>query len=223
MAVPDNYRLFKFKNGEDVIAECFESPEDQNHYILRRPMQIQIMMGLDKNKNPVPVKLIMTEWLAFAQNDSAVVPRDEIMCWGKPTEQIVGVYESEKKRIDAMRANSDTETPPQNELDKTDEQIAAEKAKQRKINKMNRRILINMSLGDLVRFLESVGLDIEEEPWKSLANPPDDDEDDDEDEDEPESPPNLDGSLDIMPDVDGDGHVDPWGNPWKGPKPPKPD
>ena len=214
MAIPDNYRLFKFKNGEDVIAECFETPEDQNHYVLRRPMQIQIMMGLDKDRNPVPAKLIMTEWLAFADNDTAIVPRSEILCWGKPTKLIVKVYDNEKKRIDEMRANADTETPPPNELDKTDEQTADDKAKKRKASKMERRIFINMSLGDLMKFLEGVGLDIDDEPWKSLVNPPDEDEDDEE-----ESPPNIDGSLDIMPDEDGKGWHDPYGNPWEGPPP----
>ncbi len=216
MAIPNNYRLFKFKNGEDVIAECFETPEDQNHYVLRRPMQIQIMMGLDKDRNPVPKKLIMTEWLAFADDDTAVVPRSEILCWGKPTKLIVAVYDTEKKRIDAMRANIDTETPPPNELDKTDEQIAADKAKKHKANKKDRRIFINMSLGDLMKFLEGVGLDIDDEPWKSLVNPPDEDEDED---DEEESPPNIDGSLDIMPDEDGKGWHDPYGNRWEGPPP----
>lgn len=215
MAIPNNYRLFKFKNGEDVIAECFETPEDQNHYVLRRPMQIQIMMGLDKDRNPVPKKLIMTEWLAFADDDTAIVPRSEILCWGKPTKLIVAVYDTEKKRIDAMRANTDTEAPP-NQLDKTDEQAAEDKTKKRKADKKDRRIFINMSLGDLMKFLEGVGLDIEDEPWKSLVNPPDEDEDED---DEEESPPNIDGSLDIMPDEDGKGWHDPYGNRWEGPPP----
>lgn len=219
MAIPESYRLFKFKNGEDVIAECFESPDDQKHYILRRPMQVQIMMGLDKNHNPVPAKLIMTEWLAFAQDDTAVVPRDTILCWGKPTELIAGVYDSEKKRIDKLRANADMKTPPPNELDKTDEQIAAEtKANKRNKNKKNKRIVIQMTLETLMKFLEGVGLDIEEEPWKSMVNPPDFEEEDEDDEDE-ESPPNLDGSLDIMPDEDGKGWHDPYGNPWDGPPP----
>ncbi len=61
MAVPENYKLFKFKNGEDVIAEYIEHPEDKNHLVLHRPMQIQVMMAMDKNRNPVPAKLIMTE------------------------------------------------------------------------------------------------------------------------------------------------------------------
>lgn len=227
MQIPENYQLFKFKNGQDVIAEVFESPEDKNHLILRRPMQIQIMTKLDPKGNPVPAKLIMIEWLAFSQNDSVVVPRENILCYGKPTSLIAGVYDNEKKRIDRMRANADTETPPPNELDKTDEKISkpmpeqkkAEKCKNKKLKQM---IFIQMSIETLMRFLENMGLDIEDEPWKAMVSPPDDDdmdEDDDDDEDEEETPQNLDGRMDIMPDVDGDGWVDPFGNPWSGPEP----
>ncbi len=216
MQIPDTYRLFKFKNGEDIIAETFESPEDKNNLILRRPMQIQIMMGLDKARNPVPTKLIMTEWLAFSQDDTAIVPRENILCYGKPTELICGVYDNEKKRIDKLRDNVDTKTPPSNELDKsvaeilTGEKLQEKQAKQDK--KRQKMIFIQMSLTTLLRFLESMGLDVDDEPWKSMVNPPDSDEDEDEDEDD--QPQNLDGRMDIMPDVDGDGWVDPFGNPW---------
>lgn len=220
MAVPEKYRLFKFKNGEDVIAEYVEHPTDKEHVILHRPMQVQVMMALDKNNNPVPAKLIMTEWLAFSQNDTAVVPRDSILCWGNPTELIAGVYENEKRRIDQMRSNADMGTPPPNELDKTPEQIAEEKkAEKRRNKKKNRVIVMQMTLGTLIKFLEMLGLDTNDEPWKSMVNPPDaddeeeDDEEDDEEEDE-DKPANLDGRLDIMPDVDGEGYVDPYGNKW---------
>ncbi len=223
MQIPENYQLFKFKNGEDVIAEVFVSPEDKNHLILRRPMQIQVMMRLDKNRNPVPAKLIMTEWLAFSQGDSVVVPRNNILCYSKPTEMIVGVYDNEKKRIDKMRANSDTETPPPNELDKTDEELTEQKKVQKQKDKKRRKmIFMQMSLETMMRFLEGLGLDIEEEPWKTMVNPPDSDDDDefeDDDDDEEEKPENIDGRMDIMPDVDGDGWVDPFGNPWSGPEP----
>lgn len=218
MEIPENYRLFKFKNGEDIIAEFFESPEDKNHLILRRPMQIQIMMGFDKSGNPVPKKLIMTEWLPFTQGDSAIVPVENILCYGKPTGLICGVYDNEKKRIDKLRANADTKTPPPNELDKSDEEVGATtKAQAKKDKKRAKMIFIQMSLSTLMRFLENLGLDVEDEPWKSMVNPPDsDDEDEDEEdeEDEDEHPQNLDGRMDIMPDVDGDGWVDPFGNPW---------
>lgn len=215
MEIPDTYRLFKFKNGEDIIAETFESPEDKNHLILRRPMQIQIMMGLDRSGNPVPAKLIMTEWLAFTQDDTAIVPRENILCYGKPTELICGVYDNEKKRIDKMRENADTETPPPNELDLSDGETAAAEAlqdkKDKKDKKRQKMILIQMSLPTLLRFLESMGLDVDDEPWKSMINSSDSDEDG---ENEDEEPQNLDGRMDIMPDVDGDGWVDPFGNPW---------
>ncbi len=216
MKIPDTYRLFKFKNGEDVIAETFESPEDKIHLILRRPMQIQIMMGMDKAGNPVPAKLIMTEWLAFSQDDTAIVPRENILCHGKPTELICGVYDNEKKRIDKMRANTDMKTPPPNELDKSDEEIAVgeklqEKLQEKQDKKRQKMIFIQMSLSTLLRFLESMGLDVDDEPWKAMVNPPDFDEDG---EDEDDTPQNLDGRMDIMPDVDGDGWVDPFGNPW---------
>ncbi len=229
MEIPENYRLFKFKNGEDVIAEFFESPEDKNHLILRRPMQIQIMMSFDKSGNPVPKKLIMTEWLPFSHGDTAIVQRDSILCYGKPTGLICGVYDNEKKRIDTLRANGDMETPPPNELDKSgksgkggkgvkgDEELASEaKVQERKAKKRAKMIFIQMSLSTLMRFLETIGLDVEDEPWKSMVNPSDSDEeeDDDDDEDEEDQPRNLDGRMDIMPDVDGDGWVDPFGNPW---------
>lgn len=216
MEIPENYQLFKFKNGDNVISETFASPDDHKHIILRRPMKIQIMMSLNEDGNPIPTKLVMTEWLSFAQEDTAIITRDNILCCGKPTKLIAAVYDSEKKRIDEMRENADTETPPPNELDKSDEQVAAEKkSKSRKNKKRNKMILMQMSLETLMRFLESMGLDIEEEPWKTMVNPPDQDEDDDEmEEDEEPSPPNLDGRMDIMPDVDGDGWVDPFGNPW---------
>ena len=234
MTIPDNYRLFKFKNGEDVIAEYFETPEDTKNYILHRPMKFQVMMGMDKNLNPVPQKLIMTEWLAFSQNDTAVVPRDTILCWSKPSVMIAKVYDNEKRRIDEMRSKIDMDAAPPNELDKTDKpgkpgkpgkpdekRTSEKKAIIRKLNKLHRKIHIVMSLENLMRFLESVGLDIEDEPWKTVVNPPDmeDDDDLDEDDDDEESPSNLDGSLDIMPDVDGEGFVDPFGNPWDGPTP----
>lgn len=217
MEVPDNYQLFKFKNGENVIAETFESPDDKKHLILRRPMKIQIMMSLNRQGNPIPTKLVMTEWLSFAQDDTAIITRDNILCSGKPTKLIVAVYDNEKKRIDKMRENADMETPPPNELDETDEQVAVEKKLQdRKNRKRNKMILMQMSLETLMRFLENMGLDIEDEPWKTMVNPPDQDDDDDDEmeEDEESNPPNLDGRMDIMPDVDGDGWVDPFGNPW---------
>ena len=226
MEIPENYRLFKFKNGQDVISEFFESPEDKNHLILRRPMQIQIMMGLDKSGNPVPKKLIMTEWLPFSHGDTSIVQRNSILCYGKPSVMICGVYNNEKKRIDTLRANSDMETPPPNELDKGgagDEELASEaKVQERKAKRRAKMIFIQMSLSTLMRFLENLGLDVEDEPWKSMVNPPDsddDDDDDDDDEDEEDQPRNLDGRMDIMPDVDGDGWVDPFGNPWNGDDP----
>jgi len=213
MEIPENYRLFKFKNGEDVIAETFKSPDDDKHFILRRPMQIQIMLGPDRNGNPIPTKLIMTEWLAFSQNDVAVVPRDNILCEGTPTKMIVKVYDSEKKRIDKMRENMDMDAAPTNELEKTDEQIALEKkAAQRKIQKKMKMVFMQMSLATLLKLLESLGLDIEEEPWKSVIDAAESEDGDEDEEDFESEPENLDGRLDIMPDVDGDGHVDPYGN-----------
>lgn len=224
MAVPQNYRLFKFRNGEDVIAEWIEHPHDKNHLILHRPMQIQVMMKLDRNGNPVPAKLVMTEWLAFSKEDTAIVPRESIMCWGKPTPLIAGVYNKEKLRIDKMRANADMQTPPPNELEKTKEQIIAEKKLRKRRNRKNKVILIQLTLETLLKFLASLGLDADDEPWKSMINPTnsedeDEDEEDNEDEEEDEDaekPQNLDGSMDIMPDIDGDGFVDPFGNPWSG-------
>ena len=212
MEIPENYRLFKFKNGEDVIAETFKSPEDDVNFILRRPMQIQVMMGMDKEGNPVPMKLLMTEWLAFSQGDVAVVPRDNILCEGSPTKMIAKVYDNEKKRIDEMREKGAMALGPPNELDKTDEQIAAEKKSvERKIRKKVKMIFMQMSLPTLLKLLASLGLDIEDEPWKSILEAAED-EDEDEDEDSEPEPENLDGRLDIMPDVDGDGNVDPYGN-----------
>ena len=82
-------------------------------------------------------------------------------------------------------------------------------------------ILMQMTLETLLKFLESLGLDADDEPWKSMIADDDDDEDEEsEDEvevEEEEKPKNIDGSLDIMPDVDGDGHVDPYGNRWVDP------
>ena len=218
MAVPENYRLLKLKTGEDVIAECIQSPEDKNHIILHRPMQIQVAMGFDREGKPVPSRLIMTEWLAFSQEDSVVLPRENILAFGKPTEEITGAYIGEKLRIDQLRANMKLQ--PINPLgpNKADEQIAAakKKAEQRKINKKKKMILIQMNVETLMKILESLGVDLDDEPWKSMVNPPDDDDEDEEteDDDEEEKPKNLDGSLDLSPDVDGDGLVDPYGNRW---------
>lgn len=216
MVVPDNYRLFKFKSGEDVIAACFEAPEDKINVILDRPMQISIIMTTDGSGNPVPAKLLMTEWMAFCKEDTAVVPRDNILVWGRPTELVAGIYDTEKKRLDELRAKA-AKTPPPNELDKTDEQTAAEKAAEKRLKRKQKQIVIQMSLESLMRFLESVGLDIDDEPWRTMVNP--DDDDDDAMEEETECPENIDGGLDIMPDVDGDGFVDPYGNKWDGPGP----
>lgn len=214
MAVPENYRLLKLKNGDDLISECFESPEDKKHIVLIRPMQIQIAVGFDRSGNPVPSKLIMTEWLAFSQDDTVALPRENLLSIGKPTEQIAAVYDREKLRIAALRSKLELKNIPANPLEqqKSEEQVQAEKARQRKINKRKKMILIQMSVETLMRMLESLGVDIDDEPWKAMLNPPDDDDDDD-DDDEEESP-NLDGSLDLRPDVDGDGLVDPYGNRW---------
>ncbi len=215
MAVPENYRLIKLKTGDDLISECFETPEDKNHIVLIRPMQIQIAMKFDGSGNTVPSKLIMTEWLAFSQEDTVALPRENILSFGKPTEQISAIYDREKLRVAELRSKlelkSIEETPAE---EKTDEKAQREKARQRKINKRKKMILIQMSVETLLRMLESLGVDIDDEPWKAMLNPPDDDEDDDDDDDDEEENPNLDGTLDLRPDVDGDGLVDPYGNRW---------
>lgn len=215
MAVPENYRLLKLKNGDDLISECFESPEDKKHLVLIRPMQIRIAVGFDRSGNPVPSKLIMTEWLAFSQEDTVALPRENILSIGKPTEQIAAVYDKEKLRIAELRSKLELKGIPVNPLEeeKTSEKIESEKARKRKINKRKKMILIQMSVETLMRMLESLGLDIDDDPWKAMLNPPDDDDDDDEDDDDDdEEESNIDGSLDLRPDVDGDGLVDPYGN-----------
>ena len=216
MAVPENYRLLKLKNGDDLISECFESPEDKNHIVLIRPMQIQIAMKFDRSGNPVPSKLIMTEWMAFSQEDTVALPRENILSMGKPTEQISAVYDKEKLRIAELRSKLELKSMDAKPLEdeQTDEQIQAEKSRQRKINKRKKMILIQMSVETLMRMLESLGVDIDDEPWKAMLNPPDDDDEDDDDDDDEEEKPNIDGTLDLRPDVDGDGLVDPYGNRW---------
>ncbi len=209
MAVPENYRLIKLQNGDDLISECFESPDDKNHIVLIRPMQIQIAVGFDGSGNSMPSRLIMTEWMAFSQENTVALPLENVLSFGKPTEQIAAVYDKEKLRI-AERSKLELKSEV-----KTAEQVQAEKARQRKINKRKKMILIQMSVETLLRMLESLGVDVDDEPWKSIVNPPDDDDDeDDDDDDDDEESPNLDGTLDLRPDVDGDGLVDPYGNRW---------
>lgn len=216
MSTESNYRLLRLKSGEKIIAECIE--KDEHDLILHRPMEIQIFMAFDEQKNAVPAKLVLVDWLAFSEGNNVVLPKEHILASSQPNAMISALYDREKLRIDTALYNKSPDTEEHPEVD-TGDDAGTEDADDRppdekgKGKKKKELVLIQMTRETLVKLLEQLGLDINQlEPWKESSR-----DDDDAEEEEECDGDNKDGSLDIMPDPDGDGFHDPWGNPHRAP------
>lgn len=217
--IPEHpYRLLRLKTGENLIAECIE--KDDQHIILHRPMEIQVLMGYDDSNNVFPAKLVMSDWLQFSKGNNVVLPIDHILAFSEPNEMIVAVYEREKLRIDAEKYNKKPADESNPGVDDGPEQKKEEPKSDPKKKNPKELILIQLTRKTLLRLLKQLGMEVHGMDNFAFEQDDDDDDSDFDESDEPEFD-NRDGSGDIMPDPDGDGFHTPWGDRYDGPPPNK--
>ena len=97
------YRMMKLRSGDEVIARIVG--QTKKKLILERPMQVKVGSVLESGMRKDVV--LLRNWLQFSEGDRAEIPLDWVAMFMKPDEDIVYMYDNEKRKEDEFRKHLD--------------------------------------------------------------------------------------------------------------------
>ena len=97
------YRMMKLRSGDEVIARIVG--QTKKKLILERPMQIKVGSVLESGMRKDVV--LLRNWLQFSEGDRAEIPLDWVAMFMKPDEDIVYMYDNEKRKEDEFKKHLD--------------------------------------------------------------------------------------------------------------------
>ena len=97
------YRMMKLRSGDEVIARIVG--QTKKKLILERPMQVKVGSVLESGMRKDVV--LLRNWLQFSEGDRAEIPLDWVAMFMKPDDDIVYMYDNEKRKEDEFRKHLD--------------------------------------------------------------------------------------------------------------------
>jgi len=94
------YRILRLRSGDDIIAKIVGKKGDK--FILERPMQMKAATILDGGTQKEI--LCFRNWLQYTDDDTTNIPTDWVATFLTPQDEISDLYEHEKRKEDALRA-----------------------------------------------------------------------------------------------------------------------
>ena len=94
------YRILRLRSGDDIIAKIVGRKGDK--FILERPMQMKAATILDGGTQKEI--LCFRNWLQYTDDDTTNIPTDWVATFLTPQDEISDLYEHEKRKEDALRA-----------------------------------------------------------------------------------------------------------------------
>lgn len=95
--------MMKLRSGDEVIARIVG--QTKKKLILERPMQVKVGSVLESGMRKDVV--LLRNWLQFSEGDRAEIPLDWVAMFMKPDEDIVYMYDNEKRKEDEFRKHLD--------------------------------------------------------------------------------------------------------------------
>ena len=99
----DEYKIFRLRSGENIIAKVSKSLK--SHYMVNRPMIIMIsMIEVDDNETESTTAMAVTlkDWIEFSKTPDVRLPKNHIVTEVEPTKSILTDYKNAKVSIDRM-------------------------------------------------------------------------------------------------------------------------
>tara|TARA_B100000287_G_C20346527_1_gene667981 strand:+ start:60 stop:707 length:648 start_codon:yes stop_codon:yes gene_type:complete len=93
----NNYRILKLRSGEDVITKIVGG--DKKSLIIHQPMAMKVASFVSPDGRDRKNVLCMKDWLEYTDKEQIPIPKDWIAVFLKPDEDVIRLYELEKKRI----------------------------------------------------------------------------------------------------------------------------
>ncbi len=95
--------MMKLRSGDEVIARIVG--QTKKKLILERPMQVKVGSVLESGMRKDVV--LLRNWLQFSEGDRAEIPLDWVAMFMKPDEDIVYMYDNEKRKEDEFKKHLD--------------------------------------------------------------------------------------------------------------------
>lgn len=92
-----NYRILKLRSGEDVITKIVGG--DKKNLTIDKPMAMKVASFVSPDGRDRKNVLCMKDWLEYTDKDQIAIPRDWIAVFLQPDNDVIRLYELEKKRI----------------------------------------------------------------------------------------------------------------------------
>ena len=97
------YRMMKLRSGDEVIARIVG--QTKKKLILERPMQVKVGSVLESGMRKDVV--LLRNWVQFSEGERAEIPLDWVAMFMKPDDDIVYMYDNEKRKEDEFRKHLD--------------------------------------------------------------------------------------------------------------------
>tara|TARA_Y100000034_G_C6876405_1_gene400898 strand:- start:636 stop:1313 length:678 start_codon:yes stop_codon:yes gene_type:complete len=95
----NNYRILKLRSGADVIANIVGG--SKKTVVVHKPMEMKVASFISPDGQDRKNILCMKDWLEYTNKSEISIPKDWIAFFLNPDEDVIKLYEIEKKRMES--------------------------------------------------------------------------------------------------------------------------